>query len=88
MAILPKTHTLPIAMLCTALASHAHALILTQRPTCFPLGGTTFILENTNNARATHNALRFTLPCILNDYLTISFMVINNILSTFLKMPC
>ena len=55
-AMLPRTLSSIDAMLCTASASHVHALGPPLGPTCLPLGCTPSILASTNNVGDAHNA--------------------------------
>ena len=54
--MLLMTLTTADSTLCTALESHGYALGPPQEPTYLPLGCTTSILVNTNNAGDAHNA--------------------------------
>ena len=54
--MLPRTLSSIDATLCTASASHAHALGPPLGPTYFPLGRSPSILANTNNVGVAHNA--------------------------------
>ena len=54
--MLPRTLSSIDATLCTASASHAHALGPPLGPTYLPLGRTPSILVNTNNVGDAHNA--------------------------------
>ena len=54
--MLPRTLSKTDATPCTALAFHAHALGLPQRPIYLPLGHTPSILVDTNNDGDAHNA--------------------------------
>ena len=54
--MLPRTLSLIDAALCTASASHVHALGLSRGPTYLPLGRTPSILVNTNNVGDAYDA--------------------------------
>ena len=74
-AILPRTLSSIDATLCTASASHAHALGPPLGPTCLPLGCTPSILASTNNVGDGHDAWVSVLPRTQHCHLPISGLV-------------
>ena len=69
--MLQKTLISTDTMLCTALASHAHALDPPKGPIYLPLGHTISILVSTNYVGDAHDARGFSLPHTLHCYLPI-----------------
>ena len=87
-AMLPRTHILANAILCTELASHANAPGPPQGSTYLPLGHTLSILASTNNGGNAHNAWVSTLPHTLHHHLLILGLVLSAGHGVFLTMPC
>ena len=74
-AMLPRTLSSIDATLCTASASHVHALGPPLGPTCLPLGHTPSILASTNNVGDVHDAWVSILPRTRHRHLPISGLV-------------
>ena len=85
-AMLPRTLSLIDAILCTASASHAHALGPPLGPTYLLLGHTPSILVNTNNVGDAHNAWVSVLPHTWHCHLPILGLVWGIGLGTSLAM--